>query len=68
MILVIVSNMKRTKATIRNNEQGENLDAVKQGDTVEVSQAKRPKKKHVLGSVKSLDTALDENYYDSYNP
>ena len=68
MILVIVSNMKRTKATIRNNEQGEYLDTVKQGDTVEVSEAKRPKKKHVLGPVKSLDTALDENYYDSYNP
>ena len=41
---------------------------VKQGDTVEVSQFKRPKKKRVVGPVKSFDTALDESNYDSYNP
>ena len=26
------------------------------------------KKKNVPGTVKSLDMALDKNYYDSYNP
>ena len=53
---------------IQNNEQGENLDTVEQCDTVKVSQVERAKKKRVLVPIKSLDTALDENNYDSYNP
>ena len=53
---------------IRDNEQGENLPRVEQGDTVEVSQVERPNKKCVLGPVKSLDTALGKDNYGSYNP
>ena len=53
---------------IQNNEPGENLDTVEQGDTVGVSQIQRPKKKPVLRPVKSLDTSRYENNYDSYNP
>ena len=60
--------MKRKKLTIQNNEQVGNLDTVKQGGIVETFQVKRPKTKCVLGSVKSIDTTLDENNYVSYNP
>ena len=52
---------------ILNNEQVESLYTVEEGDTVEVSQVEGRNKKQVLGPVKLLDTALDENNYDSFN-